>query len=127
MIEKRTTVVCIKVADAWDCYVGRGACPRTGRKFEGAVFSNPFSLRDYTFAECARLYFQHLRDKPWIVDRCKAELAGKVLGCWCKQPGPCHAVILANLANGKTLAEIEDEWRGAGLLTETADLFGGGA
>lgn len=120
----KATVVCVKSAGAWDCYVGRGACPQNGRRFEGAVYSNPFSLRDHAFPECARLYFKHLRDRPWLVERIVTELAGKVLGCWCRQPGPCHAAILAALANGRSLDDIEGEWRGAGLLTETADLFG---
>ena len=34
----------------------------------------------------------------WIRDHVH-ELAGKVLLCWCPQPGPCHAHVLAELAD----------------------------
>lgn len=27
------------------------------------------------------------------------ELAGVTLACWCPQPGPCHALVLAELAD----------------------------
>ena len=26
------------------------------------------------------------------------ELAGRTLACWCPQPGPCHALVLARMA-----------------------------
>lgn len=34
----------------------------------------------------------------WIRDHVH-ELAGKTLLCWCPQPGPCHAHVLAELAD----------------------------
>lgn len=34
----------------------------------------------------------------WIRDHVH-ELAGKTLGCWCSQDGPCHAKVLARLAD----------------------------
>jgi hypothetical protein len=33
----------------------------------------------------------------WIRDHVH-ELAGSTLACWCPQPGPCHAVVLAEMA-----------------------------
>lgn len=27
------------------------------------------------------------------------ELSGKTLACWCPQPGPCHALVLAKMAD----------------------------
>ena len=45
--------------------------------------------------------------------RARRELAGKSLGCWCVdwEPGqafgrPCHAEVLARLANGEDLLAI---------------------
>lgn len=121
----RATVACVKTAAHWDCYVGRGSCPRTGKRFLSAVYANPFPVHKHGFAECIRLYFRHLRANPWFAERARTELTGKVLGCWCPQPGPCHAVILAGLVNGRSLDEIGKEWSDAGLFAETIDLFGG--
>lgn len=36
--------------------------------------------------------------REWILDHVH-ELAGKTLLCWCPQPGPCHAHVLAELAD----------------------------
>ena len=30
------------------------------------------------------------------------ELAGRALACWCPQPGPCHALVLARMADEKS-------------------------
>lgn len=38
------------------------------------------------------------RLKPPTIQEIKEELRGKVLGCWCA-PRPCHADILAEIAN----------------------------
>lgn len=35
--------------------------------------------------------------RQWILDHVH-ELRGKTLLCWCPQPGPCHAHVLADLA-----------------------------
>ena len=34
----------------------------------------------------------------WIRDHVH-ELAGRTLACWCPQPGPCHALVLAEMAD----------------------------
>ena len=34
-----------------------------------------------------------------IKSRCKIELRGKNLACWCKEGTPCHADVLLDLAN----------------------------
>jgi hypothetical protein len=34
----------------------------------------------------------------WIRDHVH-ELSGRTLACWCPQPGPCHALVLAELAD----------------------------
>lgn len=39
--------------------------------------------------------------RQWILDHVH-ELAGKTLLCWCPQPGPCHAQVLAELADARS-------------------------
>lgn len=39
--------------------------------------------------------------RQWILDHVH-ELAGKTLLCWCPQPGPCHAHVLAELADASS-------------------------
>ena len=43
-----------------------------------------------------------LGDDPratWIREHIH-ELRGRTLACWCPQPGPCHAHVLARMADG---------------------------
>lgn len=42
--------------------------------------------------------------RSWMLDHLH-ELAGKTLACWCPQPGPCHAHVLAELANATERTE----------------------
>ena len=37
-------------------------------------------------------------EATWIREHVH-ELKGKTLACWCPQPGPCHALVLAQLAD----------------------------
>jgi hypothetical protein len=72
----------------FDVYVGRPS-----------VWGNPFRLR--TERERARVveqYRQWLEGQPALLARARGELRGKVLGCWCA-PRPCHADVLAAIAN----------------------------
>jgi hypothetical protein len=34
----------------------------------------------------------------WIREHV-GDLAGRTLACWCPQPGPCHALVLAEMAD----------------------------
>lgn len=68
-----------------------------GRPF---VWGNPFVVgRDGNREEVIDLYRAWLFERPWLIDRARRELRGKVLGCWCA-PLPCHADVLAEYANG---------------------------
>lgn len=42
---------------------------------------------------------EYLRRSPQLVERIRAELAGKHLVCWCA-PHPCHADVLLRVAAG---------------------------
>ena len=37
--------------------------------------------------------------RQWILDNVHA-LKGKIIGCWCDEPKPCHGHILVRLAEG---------------------------
>ena len=120
----RATVEHIKAARPDAVYIGRGFDPRTGHKLSSKRWGNPFSLAEFPPDEVARRYFRWLRNRPHFVDQVRTELAGKQLACWCHQPGPCHGLVLAALANGKALDEIEKDCRDSGLLARQEELFG---
>lgn len=92
----------------WDVYVGRGACPCGERACpHGATgWGNPCAGRPLV------VYVDHLatrlRHQP-AFRRALAELRGKRLGCWCA-PDPCHADILARLADGEDIRAIRAEY-----------------
>jgi len=81
----------------FDVYIGRG---------RGSVWGNPFSHKHGTVAgyvvktraEALAAYEEWLLDQPELVAKAKAELRGKVLGCWCA-PQSCHGDVLARIAN----------------------------
>jgi hypothetical protein len=73
----------------FEVYVGRG---------RGSPWGNPFQIgRDGTRLEVIAKYREWLGRQPALLARLP-ELRGKVLGCWCS-PRPCHAEVLAELAN----------------------------
>lgn len=79
----------------YDVYVGRPT-----------IWGNPFSHRDETSArykvetreQAIAEFERYLLSKPALVAKVKAELRSKVLACWC-DPLPCHAHVLARIAN----------------------------
>jgi hypothetical protein len=90
----------------YDCYVGRGRDPHTGKPGE---WGNPYSHRPSrvpsviglaTVEEAIARYRHHLwteiRSGRLSLERL-ASLDGKTLGCWCS-PAPCHGEVLAAAA-----------------------------
>lgn len=81
--------------EPYDVYVGRPS-----------VWGNPFSHEDGTLAQhevatreqAVQEFEAWLLGQPDLVLRVKAELRGKVLGCWC-YPRSCHGDVLARIAN----------------------------
>lgn len=72
----------------FDVYVGRPS-----------KWGNPFKLRhEGERSKVLARYRAWLLDQPELVATAKAELRGKVLGCWCA-PKACHADVLAEVAN----------------------------
>ena len=71
-------------------------------------WGNPFSHRSGTKAEfrvatreeALDRYREWVLSQPELVAAIRRELRGKVLGCHCK-PKPCHADILAEIADSE--------------------------
>lgn len=82
-------------------YAGRGRCPVTGMV---GTIGNPYTVRDHG-PDAMRLFLD--LEAQLAADGLAAprRLAGFVLGCWCA-PGPCHAEVLARLADGEPLEKI---------------------
>jgi len=74
-----------------------------------SIWGNPFShlpadrhiaeFQCETREESIAKYEEWLKTRPDLIEKAKAELKGKILGCWCK-PYACHGDILARIANG---------------------------
>jgi hypothetical protein len=78
-------------------YVGR-AMHRGGWHLDGSPFANPFRPgKDGTRVQVMEKYREWLLNRPDLLDRLP-ELRGHRLGCWC-DPEPCHAHVLAELAD----------------------------
>ena len=116
-----TTVISVRgrdrkalLADPNFCYVGRRCAGWAGSKW-----GNPFRVQRQRFRAvdgscCATAAEAVARYEDWIIRNILrdgemydvTELMGKVLGCWCvdwdgtgEPARPCHAVVLARLAN----------------------------
>lgn len=96
---EKTRVVHCKIA-TFDVYIGRPS-----------KWGNPFShLKDKTRAIyvvksrqiAIEKYEEWIFQRPELLDAIKAELKGKVLGCWCK-PASCHGDVLARMADAEDM------------------------
>lgn len=97
-------------------YVGRHGrifiTGKDGKKrvfvYKGSKWANPYKVKgDMTLKHSLELYRKHLDDKGLIKDI--AELKGKNLGCFCANDQPCHAKILAQLANSsRDISDIKE-------------------
>lgn len=82
-----TRVVNLRRAQ-FDVYIGRPS-----------KWGNPYRVgRHGSHQEVVDLYRRFLYSKPQLMAEARAELAGKVLGCYCV-PNPCHGDVLAEVAN----------------------------
>ena len=71
----------------YDVYIGRPS-----------LWGNPYVIgRDGSRDEVIAKYVVWLESKPELIEQAKAELKGKILGCWCK-PQACHGDVLAKIA-----------------------------
>lgn len=80
-------------------YVGRRMAPRKRGNWDLAAhpLANPYTAKALGSNEAAvAAYCRHLLDEPGLLHRVPL-LRGSVLACWCA-PEPCHAGVLARLA-----------------------------
>lgn len=65
-------------------------------------WGNPFTVKEFGRDEAIAMYRAWLMESlegQRVVMLARKELRGKILGCWCA-PNPCHAEVLAEIANG---------------------------
>ena len=85
---KETKVVHCK-KEPYDIYIGRGS-----------IWGNPFYIgKDGTREEVISKYEIYIMSHPELIKRLP-EIAGKILGCWCK-PKACHGDILVKMIEDK--------------------------
>lgn len=81
--------------DKYDIFVGRPS------KW-GNDWSHKYGTAKYhvdSREEAVERYKQFIYSRPELIELCKKELKNKVLGCFCYPQTPCHAEILADIAN----------------------------
>jgi Domain of unknown function (DUF4326) len=61
-------------------------------------WSNPFRVEEYGREQALALYERWLLGRPDLIEQLPS-LAGRRLACYCPLDEPCHADILARLAN----------------------------
>ncbi|MCQ4045820.1 DUF4326 domain-containing protein [Streptomyces rubrisoli] len=105
----RTTVVCLKgrrddpAIDAV-VYVGRPMY-QGGWRLHGHPLANPYRVgRHGTAEECVAKYRVWLEEHRQLLERELPKLKGQALGCWCAEGEPCHARVLAELADSTGVA-----------------------
>jgi len=85
----------------YDVYIGR---PNPTVKSDTYKWGNPFVIgKDGDRDDVVIKYEQWLLSQPDLIRDAKAELEGKILGCWCA-PLPCHGHFLAQIANSEDLS-----------------------
>jgi Domain of unknown function (DUF4326) len=75
--------------EPYDVYIGRPS-----------KWGNPHRVGTLPRSQAIAAYREWLMRRPDLVADAKAELRGKVLGCWCA-PQPCHGDVLMEVANGE--------------------------
>jgi hypothetical protein len=67
----------------------------------GSEWGNPFIIgEDGGRNEVIQKFSEYFLSSPVLVARAKKELAGKVLGCYCK-PQACHGDIIAEVIDNE--------------------------
>ncbi|MFI9824602.1 DUF4326 domain-containing protein [Streptomyces sp. NPDC052013] len=80
-------------------YVGRPMF-QGGWRLHGHVLANPFKVGKHgDAAEVVERYRAWLAERPQLLARELPMLRGRRLGCWCPEGQPCHARVLAELAD----------------------------
>ena len=95
------TVVHCKRED-YDVYIGRGRCPKTGKK---SIWYNPFLMGiDGSREEVIEKYRGHVLSSPELMVKLFT-LKDKRLGCWCVST-PINYVREDKYCHGEVLLEL---------------------
>jgi len=93
----------------FDVYIGRksGGAPNVS----SYKWGNPFPVRG-KITRCISIqkFREYMLEKPDMCRMARAELKGKILGCWCS-PLACHGDVLAEIANSDDFAHFDEETR----------------
>lgn len=85
-----SSVPVVHLSRPHDVYIGRPG-----------KWGNPYKIGvDGSRAQVIEKYRAYLRTHPELVAAARAELVGKILGCYCK-PQACHGDVLAAVAAGE--------------------------
>lgn len=87
-----------QVVQDCDIYIGR-KCDWGGWNLPESKWHNPFRLSDNSsIIEVLNKYREYMKQRPDLI-AALPELAGKTLGCWCKDTfeNPCHGDVLVEL------------------------------
>lgn len=103
--------------DDYDVYIGRGKCPKTGKR---GIWGNPFSHKPGTLAKykAKDLADSLQKHRDWLLNQPELmaklhELKDKTLGCWCRPKGGfkgkwlCHGQTYISLIKGITPEEVD--------------------
>lgn len=82
--------------EPFDVYIGRPS--KWGNPF-GTKHDSAAEIICDTREEAIAAYEMWLLEQPDLLAEVKAELKGKVLGCWCKPKHACHGDVLLRIAN----------------------------
>lgn len=95
MSDYKKYVVNKRVTNKYDIYVGRPT--KWGNPFTHLKSDNLAKYKVDTVEEAVAKYKDWFLQQKFLIN-CLPDLKGKILACWCA-PNPCHAYILAELAN----------------------------
>lgn len=91
-------VVNIRSGLPFDEYVGRGS-PFGNKYTHLPLDETQAEVQVATRQEAVERFEDDLLADPELMARVRRDLRGKVLGCYCDEPLPCHARVLAHYAN----------------------------
>lgn len=95
---RKTRVVNLRT-ERYTVYIGRPS-----------KWGNPFTIGKHrNRAEVIRKYVQYISRRDDLLSAAST-LNGHTLGCFCK-PLACHGDILARLADGETIATLQQEYK----------------
>ena len=88
--------------EPYDVYIGRR---NRKRGLEESPFHNPFPMKNEADREkVIKKFEEYIRANPELMKKAKAELPGKVLGCYCA-PKPCHGDVLIKIVQEELKTE----------------------